>query len=179
MIQRNTVDDGKAHFHRLTIPEEEDKVLGLADIRLNIQGRVKSLLPFVVPVISMELIFCQQENRHHVTVKSTQRYSDDSVYNKYSNISLVQVCKADSKVSNRPCKANKTLSEGTQLSTCLIKKIIKTKKYAVFFLTKYTFKDLILNSSVDSVEQKYKSLPETHNVHCTEIKINNPITRSL
>lgn len=42
-------------FLRLTVPQEEDEVLGHADIRLIIQGSEKSLLRFVVPVAGMEL----------------------------------------------------------------------------------------------------------------------------
>lgn len=48
-------------FLRLTIPQEKDEVLSLVEIRLNIQGSVKSLPPFVVPVSGMELFLYKQE----------------------------------------------------------------------------------------------------------------------
>lgn len=51
----------ESSFLRLTVPQEEDDVLGLVDIRLNIQGSVKSLPCFVVPVAGMELFFCERE----------------------------------------------------------------------------------------------------------------------
>lgn len=49
-------------FLRLTVPQEEDEVLGHADIRLIIQGSEKSLLRFVVPVAGMELFLYWKED---------------------------------------------------------------------------------------------------------------------
>lgn len=56
---------------RLTVPQEEDEVLGLVEIRLNIQGSVKSLPPFVVPVAGMQLfLFGEERDSERVSSKS-------------------------------------------------------------------------------------------------------------
>ncbi len=47
---------GESSVHKLTVPNEEDGVLGLVDIRLNIHGSVKGLLPFVVPIAGIKLL---------------------------------------------------------------------------------------------------------------------------
>lgn len=52
---------GKLIFAR-TVPQKEDSVLGLVKIGLDIQGGVKCLLCFVIPVVGTELLPCKQKN---------------------------------------------------------------------------------------------------------------------
>lgn len=44
-----------------TVPQKEDRVLGLVKIGLDIQGGEKCLLCFVIPVAGMELLACKQK----------------------------------------------------------------------------------------------------------------------
>lgn len=71
--QRHLFNGGKSCFFIiLTVPQEEDDVLRLVNIRLNIQGSVKSLPPFVVPVAGLELFVYKQE-KYNMMVSSTIR----------------------------------------------------------------------------------------------------------
>lgn len=75
---------------KLTVPQEEDSVLGFVEIRLNIQGSVKSLLPFVVPIAGMKLFLYKQEQNtlycHYTAVQqnnlNTNEYEQHSIKKK-------------------------------------------------------------------------------------------------